>query len=100
MARAVMQASGAPRCRASFHALSGYAERDMNDKQFVSWLMLTALVCAGFGFAQIDYPDLQQVVYPILAALLFFLALWCRATNRRLHALEQELSSRDNERDA
>ena len=68
-------------------------EHSMNNRSFQNWLVFTAMFCVGLTFAQTRYPDVRDAVYPLFAVLLFFLAWWCRATTRRLDALEQALSS-------
>jgi hypothetical protein len=65
----------------------------MSNKFFHNWLVMTATFCVAVSFAQTQYPDVQYALYPLFAVLLFFLASWCRATTRRLDALEQELAS-------
>jgi hypothetical protein len=65
----------------------------MNTTSFHSWLVMTAVFCVAVSFAQTYYPDVQDALYPLFAVLLFFPAWWCRATTRRLDALEQELCS-------
>ena len=66
----------------------------MNYKSFHNWLVMTAILCVAVSFAQTHYPDVQDALYPLFSVLLFLLAWWCRATVRRLDALEQELSSK------
>jgi hypothetical protein len=79
--------------RLSPQPLARPVEHSMNTKSFHNWLVMTAVFCVAVSFAQTHYPDVQDALYPLFGVLLFFLAWWCRATTRRLDALEQELSS-------